>query len=255
MKHSIAKLTLVGALIAPSLSFAASVGGVTWNEASGFDLTFNGTIWENDVNTVGDIVTVYGTVSNINGITNFVSAGSELSYFGTYTLANAGDFDGDTKGEAIFNLATLSFYVDPTADFDASNSATANDGNLWLTLTGHDYAAFGAVNGLGSILAELNGASISATGDTGGGYGAWDVTGGVAAPFFDTNTIDVINGISVGATNADFTFSDSFQPAGVPGLLTGTGELRGKTASVPEPGSLLLLSVGLLGMGLRKNYR
>lgn len=252
MNHSIAKLALVGALITPNLSYAISVGGVTWNEGSGFDLTMNGTVWETEANNIGDTVNFFGTVSNINGVANFVAPGAELSYYGSFTLLNTGDFDSDGLAEAVFDTASMSFYVDGSADFDASNPATAQDGSLWLTLSGHNFDYY-SIGSLGAIYAELAGASISALGDTGSGFGAWDVLGGVAAPYVDTDTITQINGVSVGATNADFTFSNSFQPSGVGGLLTGTGEMKGKT-TVPEPTSLLLLSIGLLGFGARKRY-
>jgi hypothetical protein len=149
----------------------------------------------------------------------------------------------------------MEFFYDATSDFFAGNSATAQDGTSWLTLTGHNFDFWGALAPAGSIFSSLDSGDISDIGDTGSGFGAWDVAGGPAAIFLDTNTIAAINSFGLSPNNADFTFSVSFEPSLDPDLLIASGELVGNS-TVPEPASLLLLSIGLIGASVaNKKYK
>ena len=254
MKRNILSLALFGALTLPNISSALTVGGVTWDPNSIFDFGMQATVWETEANAIGDTVTFYGSVAQINGVTNFVTPGSELTYYGTYELLATGLYNPGTNLDLVFGNAVMGFFYDTTSDFNAANAATAQDGTSWLTLTGHDFDFWGALAPAGSIFSELSGGfDISHIGDTGTGFGSWDVAGGPAGSYLDTNTINSINGFGL-SPNADFTFSASFQPSKAPPLLIGTAELVG--VSVPEPAPLLLLSIGLIGASVaNKKYK
>lgn len=258
MKRNILRLALFGVLTLPNISSALTVGGVTWDPNSIFDFGMTATVWETEVNNIGDIATFYGSVADINGVNTFVTPTAELTYFGSFKLLAVGDYDADGKQNLIFGNATAEFFYDTTKNFNAANSSTAQNGTSWLTVTGHNFDFWGAVpfTPPGSIFSELASGNVSDIGDTGSGFGAWDVLGGPASTYLDTNTIAFINGFALNPpANADFTFSISFQPSLSPGLLRGSGEMVGQS-KVPEPASLLLLSIGLIGASLaNKKYK
>jgi len=245
---------------------AGSIAGI--NVDAGFHVEV-ASIYENAVTMVGDTLSGYGEVSQINGSPNFCTAGAltcELTYqFGGYTVQNIAP-TGIT-----FTGGWVNFYVGTdiggTNDFNpfapgsttASDIAAATNGTLWLTLAGHANdlmtADFGLV--MGTTLAGT-GSGIGLGSDVGNGNGLLDVdftgllngnlagAGAAANGNFDTNTqTDNIMGL------ADITLDSSFGNQVVPhaGIdLAGSATMRGVV--IPAPATLALLGMGLLGMGL-----
>ncbi len=255
----LAKATLLtGALLTSTWASAASVSGITWDETNNFDFSLQQSIFENDVNAVGDVLTAFGLVSFINGNSSasFLTGASELTFLATFTVSAVGDFDGDGLAEVVFDNGIWNFYADQdAADFSANNSATATDGIAFLSLAGHTTTRDLNPNGApslhtGDLFANLDGQAggFSTPGDSGEGDGAFDVVGGTAAGFFNTNTISQVGGQGLDNGNADFSFTSSFQPSpGDPNVLVATGELIGQT-QIPEPGILALLALGLVSL-------
>ncbi len=224
---------------------AVTVLGITWDPDSLVDFSAQQSVYENFVSSVGDTLTFYGIVNQINGVSNFTSPGRELTFFGQYTVSQVLDVDADPYPDyVLFNNGTLSIYSDDSPDFNFMNPATAQDGDLFLSLSGHD----NTINIAGTnYVAELFGNIVSGelgTGNAGGsGAGLWDVIGGAAMAYFDTNTIADSN---TPGGFADFRYSTSFQENNV--IVTGTAEMFGD--SIPEPTTTALLGAGLLGLGV-----
>jgi hypothetical protein len=244
------KKTLKALAVATTLAMATSayatpinVGGVIWDPDSGtvfpseLDFTSHGGVLENSVDPLSGIFHVEGRgiVNQINSTVPNAGAfcpGCELTYTFSMDLVGINPISGNFSTFSFTNLV-VNMFVDHTPDYDGSAaSAALGDGALWLSLIGN-----GNLTGTGT--------DIGTGSDQGSGSALLDVTGGLAAGNFDTNT--KLNG-------ADFVFTSSFQPAGfnenrVP-MLTGTVDLKGN--SIPEPGTLALAGLGLLGLGLAR---
>lgn len=236
------------ALLAATLSFGATaaqinVGGVVWDPAESVDNGFPslndffaaGNIIEDAATGApGQILTGFGEVQQFNSEDPNQAEfcpGCELTFtfsmktvsftptFGVIGVApNAGTFE--------FTDFDLKFWVDDSEDF-AGTSATAGNGDLWLRFT--------------SDLLSGDGFNLGTGSDSGSGTALIDAVDGLAMSNFDTNGE---------ANGADALLSSSFQDfLGRADTLRGTFEISGN--SIPEPSSLALLGLGILGFGLR----
>ncbi len=256
-------------LLASASTFAGfiNVGGVVWDPESVFtgsgpqpDFIAKGDMFETALTSLapGTEVTGQGKVNTINNTTNIpdLCPGCELTFTFKMNLVSATD-----TGFTFENL-NIKYWVDLTPDYNG-NAETAGDGvGTAIGVVGND-AHNGTITDLGSLpdanstnllWLELGlhvdsgtglpvpltgtGTNIGTGSDTGNGSAGLDVIGGNAAWNFDTNTF---------LDGADMVFSSSFQPVfGVPGLLSGTFEIRGD--SIPEPAPFALIGLALLGM-------
>ncbi|MEE9355361.1 MAG: PEP-CTERM sorting domain-containing protein [Methylococcaceae bacterium] len=241
------KLLSAGVALGASLAMGNAsatiieVAGVTWDDASPFHFSTQQSLFENNVSSVGDILTFHGQIDKVNASGGFCSGGGceELTFKGSYKVLEVGDFDGNGQQDVIFGDGILNVYSDTSADFDPLDSSKSIDGTLFAQLMGHTQT----VNGRsGDLFATLDsGVVLRDSRDSGSGFGAWDIVGGAAFAELNFNT---------GSSGADLDYTTSFQPVpGVPdgSLLFGTAELRGR--QVPEPSILALLGIGLLGFG------
>ena len=251
---TLSKFVAAGLLAGASLSAnALNVAGVEWDPSSIFDFSSNSNLIEDllDLPAGQNELTGFGIITSINQTTEstFCPLGCELTYsFSGFTVAAPPIVDANGDTILAFTGGTINFFVDYTTPYTAQKRANAEDGTLWLSLTGHAVAnaLFPGVNP--TLVGVLT--SFGAGADAGSGDGLLDVAGGAAATRFDTDTQ---------TDGADFVFSSSFQPFASGGAtdegyeLFGTADLRGN--SIPVPSSIMLLGLGLLGMGAGMSKR
>jgi len=230
-----------------------NVGGVVWDPDSLFDFSSTDTMVETIVGPgIGATIQGYAKITNLNNTGEAVFCpGCELTYaFSGYTVSA---IDAMT-GALTWSGGTIDVYVDSTPNYNGLLASTATDGVLFLSLAGE--AHVDALTGLvGTLHSDPTPASTGVAGD---GRGFLSVTGGLAAANFDTNSYPIVADLMGTAGFADFLFTSSFQllpngntfvsDDGVTYGLFGSNDLSGNTISMPEPATITLAGLALMGL-------
>lgn len=234
------KKVLAGVAVAAALATSAhaslvNVGGVFWDPSSSFDFSGTSATVVQNINSSTGELTGYGNITILNNtIQTSFCPGCELTIqYSGYTPIGGNFVPGITGGgsQIQYTGGLFNIFVDHSPETNAGTNMTfanTGDGVLWLSLAGH---------AIGESLITLTGTNYFPALLQGGGL--LDVTGGLAAGNVNTNTM---------FDGADLQFSSTFTrfPSESPLYATGSGTFDGD--SIPEPESLALVGLGLLGM-------
>lgn len=242
------KKSILGAALAAAFGGAVqaapiNVGGVVWDPDynNGVVVDWSSTSAEvvQRVDQTTRQVSGWGRITMLNNqASSYFCPGCELTFvYSGYTPTNPAT---PTPGSSFtYTGGLVQFFVDTGQNFNIANQSTAANGNLWLSAVGNGNTTVNYLGGFGVFSNILLG-------------GLLDVTGGLAAANLNTNTR---------ANGADLNFATSLNTSlsgETPWQWYGTGTFRGDSvagSSVPEPGTLALAGLGLLGLGLARRRK
>ncbi|MFZ6645806.1 PEP-CTERM sorting domain-containing protein [Undibacterium sp. TJN25] len=228
------------ALVFSGAAFASpvNVDGVIWN--AGADFTgINVTLTET-IDPSSGALSGFGVITSLNGqgASSFCPGCQLTVQYSGYTPVSGGVLPSPTGNgtQIAYQGGQINIFVHHDNDLNPNDPLSLNAGNtggdLWLTLEGH------AINGV-----TLTGSNFFPSFLFGSGL--WDVTGGAGSAYLNTNTKQ---------DGADFSFSNTFtsfpgtpDTPSSPLFSVGSGTFQGN--SIPEPGSMALVGLGLLAAG------
>jgi hypothetical protein len=256
---AIVGIALVGAWGTAHAVPTATINGITFpiGIVPGGNQIQSGILDENLITASGQTLMGVGRVSTISDpslaqVWGNGQNGMELAFVFNNFKSDVAAFPTVT-----FTGGTVSFYTlaagTPITGYGsiAADMAAIQAGTLWLTLTAAPQTAGPAGDTLVSTI--QTGTSLSAF-SVALGSTFLDVAGGPAAGAFDTgtfaNAFDVANGgFSDISLTSDFSSGSLAEGFGISGSATL------KANAIPEPISLGLLGVGLLGLGMARRWR
>lgn len=238
----------------------ATVDGITF--PIGFNVTGSDqlqvtTIYEDQVKFVGDVLNGIGEVSVINpalgGAPTWIQGANGVNLYYTFTGYTVASITGSASSSTIdFTGGTVNFYVTPSSLALPSGAGYATDladitssGTLFLGDTAVTNAATGY-----TLVSTINGLTTSFTNGSSVGFAYLDVTGGDAAAEFATKSVPNVDsgGTTTGFVDEYYTSSFTY---GAPGgyAISGSASIKANANAIPEPGSIGIVGMGLLGLG------